>query len=131
VLTWAHHYGTGTGSPDAEADADGSGSADAVMAGIAAAPLKKPHLLRHLVSTQIRSGWPRKQLLGTKPEHSEQLLRILHYVSKRTSATPAHGDSSWPLRPPLQHQGPTPLGAPPSVKPILTRPTQPLPSRAT
>ena len=108
MLTWAHHYGAGTGSPDADADADetgsgsANGSADAAMAGIAAAPLKKPHLLRHLVSTQIRSGWPRKQLLGTRPEHSEQLLRILHYVSKRTSATPARGYSSRPLRPPSQ-----------------------------
>ena len=87
MLTWAHHYGTGTGT------SIGSGSVDAdankAMAEIAAAPLKKPHLLRHLVSTQIRSGWPRKQLLGTKPAHSEQLLRILHYVQRTSMPNPA------------------------------------------
>lgn len=88
MLTWAHHYGTGTGTGTGSADADANGSADAAVASVATAPLKKPHLLRHLVSTQIRSGWPRKQLLGTRPDHSEQLLRILHYVSKRTSGSP-------------------------------------------
>lgn len=81
VLTWARHY-VDTGS-------------DAGLASVAAAPLKKPHIVRHIISTQIRSEWPRKQLLGAKPEHAEQLLRILHYVSKRTSA-PA------PLRPPAR-----------------------------
>ena len=100
MLTWAHHYGTGTGTSfgtgSADADANGSADADKAMARIAAAPLKKPHLLRHLMSTRIRSGWPRKQLLGTKPGHSEQLLRILHYVSKRTSAPPPRGDSPVP-----------------------------------
>lgn len=59
--------------------------ADEELAEVAKAPLKYPHRLRHLFSSRLRSGWPRKQILGVNPGHAEQLLKILHYVSKRTS----------------------------------------------
>lgn len=101
------------------------------MASVAAAPLKNPHLLRHLVSTQIRSGWPRKQLLGTRLDHSEQLLRILHYVSKRTSGSPSHPHtgSRFSAPPPPPFIGPHPASPSPRHRssPSSAPPTPPRP----
>ena len=52
---------------------------------LAKAPLKNPALVRYHLARNLRSGWPRKEILGCTSTHANQLLKILHYIAKRTS----------------------------------------------
>lgn len=56
------------------------------LAELQAAPLRAPTLVKYHLSLEMRSAWPRKEVLGSKIGHSRQLVRILHAVSKQTSA---------------------------------------------
>ena len=49
------------------------------------APLKAPELVRYHLSREMRASWPRKEVLACPVAYTEQLVRILHNISKRTS----------------------------------------------